>query len=645
MSPTQNQEAPPPLQAFRKIPATLGLIAVNTLVFILTYIEAGTLDGPGYTLTLLHMGAQFNPLSLDKEWYRIFAHMFLHGGIIHLAVNMYALFSVGSEIERLVGTKKFTLVYFVSGVASALNSLYWSMFSIGVGASGAIFGLFGFSLIVNIFLSRRSGRSMTPILINFAIFLGINLMIAKSVNADNAAHFGGLAAGIIIGLYSLATGGGAAFLKVKIEYFMIALLIVIYFALPRYQVSYYKFFQTIVATEDSTNHRLNRKLSDEAYLKVFTKNIHDWDSALALLNSQTYLPPQLAGDTMKLRRYISLRKQENTFKKSMLERESYIYLDSVEHVQELMAPNLSLDYGLSFRMPTEEQPEQRDSVPARQMTKVLYDSDWIEVPSPPATYYRIGFRDSLGRWQGAVRDYYDNGDVQMKGSYKNNKREGVFLYYSDHNTYTSAGRYLDDSSTGKWETYHTNGILASEAYYNDDYFLKNLWDSVGNQLVIDGNGKEIQRHPNGLIATEGEYRNGHKEGYWYGRHPNGEMYYEENFNHGRLVNGRSRSLNGETFVYDGSSLFPLPEGGFAKFKKYVKSETDKVKRDVNGQVRISFRVTESQEITDVAIEKSVSPELDAKAREILLKGPPWEPAKAHGYEPVDGFAFVVVEFY
>ena len=138
----------------------------------------------------------------------------------------------------------------------------------------------------------------------------------------------------------------------------------------------------------------------------------------------------------------------------------------------------------------------------------------------------------------------------MKGAYKGNKREGVFIFYSGGNRHTEAGRYVNDKRFGKWETFHENGRLASEVYYNNSYFLQSLYDSVGNQLVVDGNGREVQHYPNGVVATEGEYRHGVKQGYWYGRYPTGEMYYEEIFSGGVLVSGQSRTLDGQTFVYD-----------------------------------------------------------------------------------------------
>ncbi|MEJ0029628.1 MAG: rhomboid family intramembrane serine protease [Bacteroidota bacterium] len=118
---------------------------------------------------------------------------------LHLLFNMYGLFVVGQDVEQKVGTKKFLWVYFIGGLAAALCSLYVNVFKIGVGASGAIFAVFGFALITDIAHARREKRSIAPLLINFFLFLIINLVLAESLNADNAAHFGGLAFGLIIG--------------------------------------------------------------------------------------------------------------------------------------------------------------------------------------------------------------------------------------------------------------------------------------------------------------------------------------------------------------------------------------------------------------------------------------------------------------
>lgn len=626
----------------KRFPATFSLMFINVGVFLIVYLQINSFSEPDWTLHLLEQGAEFNPYTLDREWYRIFTHMFLHGNILHLLFNMYALYSVGMEVESETGIKKFLVVYFLTGIAAALTSLYWSLFSVGVGASGAIFGLFGFSLILNLFRSRQGGHSLAPIFINFAIFLGINLIFAQAIKADTSAHLGGLVCGVILGLLSLTHSSHLS--KVKFEYVVLPVLVILYFALPRYQVTYYKFFQYILATEDSAQQIFAKNASDEYYLATFKRTYARWDSALHMLNAHTFLPEELHTDTFKLRRYIQLRKQENSFRIKMMERESYIYMDSIEIVQGSMNEFMALDYPLVMTPKKNEESKPETSRPQLEKAKVFYNEDWEEIPEPPFAFYRIGTRDSIGRWQGKLEDYYANGDVQMKGSYLDNERNGIFIYYSDHKTYSSAGRYNKDRNIGKWEMYHSNGRLQSEVYYTNRYFLKNLWDSTGHQLVKDGYGRVVEHYSNGTIAIEGEYRDGYKEGYWYGLHKNGTIYYEENYFNGRLINGRSRNLAGETFIYDESSFFPLPSGGYQKLKEYLKESTEELETNTTGKVRLSFRVTMKGALTDFKVLQSVSPEIDEIAKKILIEGPRWTPAKNHGYESEDGFAYAEVEF-
>ena len=623
-----------------RFPVTLILILINVTVFILVYSKAPATDGSVWTLHLLNSGAIFNPFTLDGEWYRIFTHMFLHGGLLHIGFNMYALYSVGQDVEQETGPLKFLVVYFICGVAAAFASLWWSLFSIGVGASGAIFGLFGFSLVCNLVRNREAGHSIAPIALNFGLFLILNLLMAKALNADTAAHLGGLAMGIVLGV--LTAYGDAQ--KLKYEYAFLPILILIFFALPRYQVQYYNFFQYIISAEDSARNDYTKNASNEFFLQAFRKSEARWDSALTLLNAHTYLPKELQRDIFKLRRYIQLMKKESHYRVTMLEHESYIYLDSVHLAADSANSYNQLDYALVMR-PSEDQPQPSDDQePALELSRVLYNEDWEEIPAPPFKFYRIGTRDSLNRWQGRLQDYYANGDVQMKGSYKDDERHGIFIYYSDHKTYESAGRYYNDMNIGKWETFHRNGRLESEVYYRDRYFLKNLWDSTGYQFVKDGNGRVEEKYFNGIIANEGDYRNGYREGLWSGRHKSGAPHYEENYFRGRLISGRARDLAGNTFVYDESSFFPLPEGGLKKLKEYLRHEVGKYPVNFSGVVKLSFRVTPKGSLTDFKIVKSVSKEADELAKQILKEGPRWIPAKKHGHEIVDGFAYAEVEF-
>jgi len=631
------------LSFLKKFPATLLLIVINGLVFLYCYYSIGTFTNPFWTQGLLFRGAEFAPLSLDKEWYRLFTHLFMHGNVMHLLFNMYALFSVGSEVEQITGTKKFLWIYFLGGFTASLASLYFNLFTVGVGASGAIFGLFGFSLVVQIAESRKNDHPVLPILFNFIIFLVINFLFAEALNADNSAHMGGLAGGLILGVISLFNTSYRAMMA---EYLLFPVCVSLFFALPRYPVTYFNFFQKVLHIEDSTSQLFKqKKLSNEDFLKGFKKQYVAWDTAKAMLDAHTYLPSELHSDTTKLRHYIALRKLETKFRIHQIEKESYRYFDSIDWAQEKMQPYMQLEHPLTMMRPIKNE-EEPDSIPPSSLERVQvwYNEEWEEIPGPPGSYYRIGQRDSLGRWQGAVRDFYKDGTVQMKGSYDNNERDGVFLYYSDHNTYESVGRYDHERAVGKWERFHYNGNLLSEEYYIDGYFMKSMWDSAGNQLVKDGAGKYIHYYDNRVISEEGEYKNGQKEGMWYGRHANGSMYFEEFFNNGRLVNGRSRTLDGQTYVYDESSFYPMPEGGNAKLVLYLKQRAKELNPTDHGRVHLAFRVTSNGVITEFQVSKSLNKELDAKAIEFIKEGPKWIPAREHGHLKQTGWGLVSVEF-
>lgn len=629
------------LTFIKSFPATASLAVINITVFGVCLLVAGTLEGERWTLTLLRLGALYNPLALGKEGYRIFTHLFQHGSILHLAVNLYGLCYLGYTLEGKIGTKKFLFLYLVGGLAAALNGLYWNLFTMGVGDSGALFGLFGFALVRNLYLSGRNVTPMAILLGHIAAFVALNLLLPDALYPDYSALFGGVITGMAIGFITFSSTSRTAMQGLRVEYFVIVLLFAVYFLLPRNQVRYFRFFRQVVAAEDSTRLRFRENLTDDQYMRGYIRNVHHWEDVLDKLNGQTNVPVELTTDTFKLRKYISLRRQENVYRKLVVQQEAYVYLDSVDRLQSLMQPFLNLDYRLWS--PIRLEPEADSSTVETE--EVRYDSNGVETPSPDAYYYRVGRRDSLERWDGPVREYFSNGNLKMKGRYRQNKRDGIFLFYSEKQAYTEAGRFINDKRFGKWETYHSNGRIASESFYNDSYFLKSMWDSLGNQLVVDGNGREIQYFPNGVVATEGEYRHGRKEGYWYGRYSNGEIHYEEHFSNGRLVSGKSRTLSGETFLYDATSLSPMPEGGLERFTNYLKSETKKVDQEM-GHVKLSFRVAADGSLSDIVIDQSSgSSFLDKKAQDIILGGPPWLPARNHGYELVGARAFVQVEFY
>ncbi len=136
-----------------------------------------------------------NPILVQYygEYFRLVTSMFLHLNFMHIAFNMLALWQVGLVLENRLGKYKFAVIYFLSGISGGLLSVYMNEpMAFSVGASGAVFGLFGAFVAIN----RRLKLDAYGMLVMIAINLGIGFVIP---NIDWHGHVGGLIAGFLLG--------------------------------------------------------------------------------------------------------------------------------------------------------------------------------------------------------------------------------------------------------------------------------------------------------------------------------------------------------------------------------------------------------------------------------------------------------------
>jgi rhomboid protease GluP len=191
---------------------TFVLIAINVAVFIAMSI-AGISPLQPKADTLIPWGADYGPLTTHAQWWRLVTAIFVHAGIMHLAFNMFCFFRVGMFAERIFGNARFAMLYLLAGVGGNLASLYWHPFMVGVGASGAIFGVYG--AIVGLMVSRPNlvplSRAQT-LTKDIVLFVGVNLLYGvMTPEVDVAAHIGGLVSGCLLGAALGRTlGRGAA---------------------------------------------------------------------------------------------------------------------------------------------------------------------------------------------------------------------------------------------------------------------------------------------------------------------------------------------------------------------------------------------------------------------------------------------------
>ena len=180
---------------------TPALIAINVAVFAAMVSRHVSAFAPT-TDALQAWGANFGPLTTHGQWWRLVTSTFVHIGLTHLLVNMFALFVIGRFTERLFGNAGFLVLYLLGGIAASLTSLSIHPTTIvSAGASGAILALYGG--LIGFLLVRRSAMSYataSSLALNAAGFVAFNLFYGLTkAHIDNAAHVGGLLAGVPIG--------------------------------------------------------------------------------------------------------------------------------------------------------------------------------------------------------------------------------------------------------------------------------------------------------------------------------------------------------------------------------------------------------------------------------------------------------------
>lgn len=213
--PSERPPEPEPEPEEQGIPIDVFLAQLTPRAWVTPTLAALILAGFGIEIALgappfdptgaqlLAAGGDFGPSFLAGQWWRALTAMFLHGGLLHLAFNLWAFLSVGVVTERIFGNRAFIAIYFLSGLAASLVSLAWNPLVVGVGASGAIFGVYGallsFALLHQGVLPTEYLKHQRNSLVGF---LGFNVVFAlsqKRQHIDMAAHVGGLLMGMAAG--------------------------------------------------------------------------------------------------------------------------------------------------------------------------------------------------------------------------------------------------------------------------------------------------------------------------------------------------------------------------------------------------------------------------------------------------------------
>jgi rhomboid protease GluP len=147
-------------------------------------------------------GANWGPLSLTTQPWRILTSNYVHIGIIHIGFNMWCLLNLGTLAQRIFDRSTYLLIYTATGIAGSIASLWWHPAVVGAGASGAIFGLAG-ALIAALYLGKLPipKEAIQSTMKSLLMFAAYNLFFGLSRGIDNAAHVGGLVSGLVLGAF------------------------------------------------------------------------------------------------------------------------------------------------------------------------------------------------------------------------------------------------------------------------------------------------------------------------------------------------------------------------------------------------------------------------------------------------------------
>ncbi len=329
------------------------IIDINILIFILMAISGVQVMHPDQ-VSLVNWGANFKPVTLDGQWWRLLTACFLHVGIGHLLMNMLVLFYIGFLLEPFLGKARFIAVYLLTGVASNLSSLWWNDLTVSVGASGAILGMFGvfLALLTTKLMNKQTKEAFREIII---VFIGYNLLSvfgissgnSAGVNVDNAAHVGGLVSGIVAGYALVPSLKKPELSWIKFSTIGILTGFVLIFSFYAYKSlpNDYKKYSEAMHKFDSNEFQASRLYNSfrdtsqiAPLLERKDKAIFYWNENIKITDEieNMKLPKVLKGDNLKLKEYCKLNIKYYEFAYKSVNENTDMYKKEISHYKQKM---------------------------------------------------------------------------------------------------------------------------------------------------------------------------------------------------------------------------------------------------------------------------------------------------------------------
>ncbi len=190
------------------VSVTTMLLTMNVVLYLVSQLVWTHLandvmptdyQGAAWNVALITLGANVPFLVSSGEVWRLLTSVFLHGGLMHIGFNMWALLAVGPLVEEMYGSRKFLFMYILAGIGGSAGSWIWRLgtWAPGIGASGALFGLIGIAMIWGWRRGGAMGAGIRGQMVQWAVY---GLVMGLVFRFDNAAHLGGLITGALLAM-------------------------------------------------------------------------------------------------------------------------------------------------------------------------------------------------------------------------------------------------------------------------------------------------------------------------------------------------------------------------------------------------------------------------------------------------------------
>lgn len=327
------------------------LIDINIAIFILMVINGANIMTPSTEL-LLKWGANLREITLAGEWWRLISCCFIHIGILHLFMNLYALLYIGLLLEPLLGRTKFAIAYLLTGIAASMASIWWNDNIVSAGASGAIFGMYGvFLAMLTTNLIKKSERR--PLLTSIGVFVVFNLMNGMKAGIDNAAHIGGLISGLLAGylfISSLKKPEEKGLHTRSITIITAIILSVVYYAFthtPNPLGKYNAILDEFSINEEKSLRFYHLEMNANKEQRIAFLNdtaIVAWNKNIALLNTidEKVLPDNLQVRDKLIKKYAELRLNSFELQYKILTEDPSLYVAKADSINREMEKTLNL---------------------------------------------------------------------------------------------------------------------------------------------------------------------------------------------------------------------------------------------------------------------------------------------------------------